>query len=150
MGTSLEDQGKGKPGSVLFMCSQNTVRSPMAASLARLLFPSGTFFASAGVREGLFNPFVTEVMAEKAQDLSHHVPQAFDNLDDTYFDLIVALSPAAYEKATAIAKSQSVDIEHWPIADATSIQGRRSIILDAYRAVRDDLSARIVARFDGN
>jgi len=137
------------PGSVLFMCSQNTVRSPMASGLAQALVPSGTFFASAGVREGLINPFAIEVMAEKEIDISGHEPQAFENLDDTYFDLIITLSAAAHATAMEIKRSQSVEVENWPIPDATAVQGRRSIILDAYRQVRDEISARIVARFDG-
>jgi protein-tyrosine-phosphatase len=130
------------------MCSQNTVRSPMAADLAVALVPDGIFFASAGVREGLVNPFAIEVMGEKDIDISGHEPQAFENLDDTYFDLIITLSAAAHATAMEIKRSQSVEVENWPIADATAVQGRRSIILDAYREVRNDLSARIVARFD--
>ncbi len=138
------------PGSVLFMCAQNAVRSPMAASLARANFPNSIFFSSAGVREGLFNPFTIEVMAEKGIDISQHEPRAFENLDDTYFDLIITLSPVAHAVALDIKRSQSIDVENWAIADATKVQGRRSIILDAYRQVRDDLAARIVARFGRN
>lgn len=138
------------PGSVLFMCSQNAVRSPMAEALAKALFPKSIFFSSAGVRDGLFNPFSVEVMAEKDIDISDHEPLAYEDLDDSYFDLIVTLSPIAHAVALDIKRSQSVEVENWSIADATKIQGRRSIILDAYRQVRDDLSARIVARFGGN
>jgi len=138
------------PGSVLFMCAQNAVRSPMAAAIAIAAFPNSIFFSSAGVRDGLFNPFAVEVMAEKNIDISDHEPRAYDDLDDTYFDLIITLSPVAHAVALDIKNSQSVDVENWSIADATKIQGRRSIILDAYRQVRDDLTTRIVARFDRN
>ncbi len=122
----------------------------MAAALARSLYPNSIFFNSAGVRSGLYNPFAAEVMAELDIDISDHQPEAFENLDDTYFDLIIALTTAANAAAQEIRRSQSVEVEHWPITDPTAIQGRRSIILDAYRQVRDDLSARIVARFGGN
>ncbi len=119
----------------------------MAAALAQKLVPGGIFFASAGVREGLHNPFAAEVMGELGIDINDHEPQTFENLDDTYFDLIITLSNAAQGAALEIKRSHSVEVEQWPIADATTIQGRRSIILDAFRDVRDDLSARIVARF---
>ena len=122
----------------------------MAASLARANFPNSIFFSSAGVREGLFNPFAVEVMAENGIDISGHEPRSYDNLDDTYFDLIITLSPVAHAVALDINRSQSVDVENWATADATKIQGRRSIILDAYRQVRDDLATRIVARFGRN
>ncbi len=138
------------PDSVLFMCSQNAVRSPMAEALAKMHYPKSIFFSSAGVREGLYNPFAIEVMAEENIDMSGHEPLAYENLDDSYFDLIITLSPIAHAIALDIKRSQSVEVENWTIADATKIQGRRSIILDAYRQVRDDLSARIVARFDRN
>ncbi len=138
------------PGSVLFMCAQNAVRSPMAAAIAIAEFPSSIFFSSAGVRDGLFNPFAVEVMAEKNIDISDHEPRAFEDLDDSYFDLIITLSPVAHAVALDIKRSLSIDVENWSIADATKIQGRRSIILDAYRQVRDDLTARIVARFGRN
>lgn len=141
---------QANPGSVLFMCAQNAVRSPMAAAIAKANFPNSIFFSSAGVREGLFNPFAAEVMAENQIDIANHEPQAFENLDDTYFDLIITLSPVAHAVALDIKRSQSVEVENWSIADATKIQGRRSIILDAYRQVRNDLAARIVARFSGN
>lgn len=139
---------KPMPGSVLFMCSQNAVRSPMAAALAKILIEKSIFFASAGVREGLFNPFAVEVMGESDIDIGDHQPQAYEALADSYFDLIIALSPIAHARALDIKRSQSVEVESWAIADATSIQGRRSIILDAYRQVRNDLSTRIVARFN--
>jgi len=138
------------PGSVLFMCAQNAVRSPMAAAIAIAKFPNSVFFSSAGVRDGLYNPFAVEVLAEIDIDISDHEPRAFEDLDDTYFDLIVTLSPVAYAVALDLKRRQSIDVENWAIADATKIQGRRSIILDAYRQVRDDLTARIVARFDRN
>ncbi len=148
--SDVDGGSSGNPGSVLFMCSQNAVRSPMAAALAQMHFPRSIFFSSAGVRDGLFNPFAVEVMAELDIDISGHEPQAYENLDDSYFDLIITLSPIAHAIALDVKRSQSVEVENWTIADATKIQGRRSIILDAYRQVRDDLSARIVARFGRN
>ncbi len=138
------------PGSVLFMCSQNSVRSPMAAALARVEFPNSIFFDSAGVRAGLKNSFAIEVMSELNIDISGHQPETFADLEDSYFDLIIALSTTARSAAMDINRSQSIEVEFWQIGDPTQTQGRRSIILDAYRAIRNDLSARIVARFGGN
>ena len=39
------------------------------------------------------------------------------------------------------------EVEYWPTADPTAIEGNREQRLDAYRAVRDQLLARIKARF---
>ena len=38
-------------------------------------------------------------------------------------------------------------IEYWPTADPTATEGNREQRLDAYRTVRDQLAARIKARF---
>ena len=40
------------PGAVLFACTMNVVRSPMAASILRHLAGRGVYVASAGVRAG--------------------------------------------------------------------------------------------------
>ena len=41
-----------RPQSVLFACSHNAVRSPMAEAIARQLFGREIYFASAGLRAG--------------------------------------------------------------------------------------------------
>ena len=41
----------------------------------------------------------------------------------------------------------AVAVEYWPMADPTAIEGNREQRLDAYRAVRDQLIARIKMRF---
>jgi hypothetical protein len=38
-------------------------------------------------------------------------------------------------------------VEYWPIADPTAVEGSREQRLEAYREVRDQLLARIRARF---
>ena len=48
--------------SILFACSENAVRSPMAEALARLQFGRAIHVASAGVRTGERDTFTTVVM----------------------------------------------------------------------------------------
>ena len=51
------------PGAVLFACTMNVVRSPMAAAILRHLAGRGVYVASAGVRPGdEIDPFATAVM----------------------------------------------------------------------------------------
>ena len=63
------------------------------------------------------------------------------------FDLIVTLSPEAHHGALELTRTLAVDVEYWPTADPTAIEGSRAQRLDAYRAVRDQLIERIRARF---
>jgi len=41
----------------------------------------------------------------------------------------------------------AVDVEYWPTADPTAVEGSREQRLDAYRAVRDQLMEKIRQRF---
>ena len=106
--------------SVLFACSENVVRSPMAEALTRLHFGRSMYVASAGVRPGERDPFVTGVMDEIGLDLSRHRPQSFEDLEDTNFDLIVTLSPQAHHRALDLTRTMAVDVVYWPTLDATA------------------------------
>jgi protein-tyrosine-phosphatase len=140
---SKEDR---RPEAVLFACSFNAVRSPMAAAIARNLFGKTIFIDSAGARRGELDPFAVAVMAEIGIDISRHRPQTFDDLEDTNFDLIVSLAPEAHHLALEYTRYNSVTAEYWPTPDPTLAGGAREAILEEYRAVRDQLSARIVKR----
>jgi protein-tyrosine-phosphatase len=135
------------PGAVLFACSRNAVRSPMAAAILRHLAGRRIYVESAGVRAGETDPFAVAVMDEIGIDLSGHRPTAVSDLHDTSFDLIVTLSPEAHHTALALTHRLKAAVEYWPTADPTATEGNRAQRLDAYRAVRDQLAARIKARF---
>jgi protein-tyrosine-phosphatase len=139
--------GADLPGAVLFACSRNAVRSPIAAAILKHLAGSRVYVASAGVRPGESDPFAAAVMEELGIDLSRHKPMSLEELDDTSFDLIVTLAPEAHHKALDLARSYAVDVEYWPTQDPTLTSGNREQILQAYRAVRDGLFAKIKARF---
>lgn len=135
------------PGAVLFACSRNAVRSPMAAAILKHLAGARIYVVSAGVRAGECDPFVATVMEELGIDLSRHKPMSLDELDDTSFDLIVTLAPEAHHKALDLVRNYAVDVEYWPTLDPTLTSGHREQILAAYRAVRDGLFAKIKRRF---
>ncbi len=139
-----------QPHAVLFSCGLNSVRSPMAAALFRHLFGHRAYVASAGVRIAELDPFAAAVMDELGLDISKHRPMTFEELDDwegLNFDLIVTLSPEAHHKALDLTRTIAADVEYWPTPDPTDTEGSREQRLDAYRAVRDMLLARIKERF---
>jgi len=138
------------PQSVLFACGMNSVRSPMAESLLRRMFPRALYVKSVGVRKGELDPFAAAVMAELGQDISAHRPMTFEELDDwegLNFDLIVTLSPEAHHKALDLTRTLAADVEYWPTPDPTTTEGSREQKLAAYREVCDALLARIRRRF---
>jgi protein-tyrosine-phosphatase len=105
---------------------------------------------SAGVRTGELDPFAVAVMDEVGLDISKHRPMTFEELEDwegLNFDLIVTLSPEAHHKALDLTRTIAADVEYWPTPDPTGQEGSRAQRLDAYREVRDMLTARIKERF---
>ena len=137
-----------RPQSLLFACSENAVRSPMAEALARQLLGRSIHLASVGVQPGERDPFVTAVMDEIGIDLKNHRPQRFEDLEDSNFDVIITLSPEAHHRALEFTRTMAVEVIYWPTADPTGTEGSRGIVLDAYRAVRDGLEQRIKVFFD--
>lgn len=149
MTTGGEEARAELPGSVLFACTMNVVRSPMAAAILRHLAGRRVYVASAGVRAGEADPFVTAVMDEIGIDVSQHQPHSLHDLNDTSFDLIITLSPEAHHQALELTRTMAVDVEYWPTFDASLMvgQGAREQTLQAYRTVRDRLFERIKKRF---
>ncbi len=137
-----------RPTAVLYACSMNSVRSPMAEGLTQKLFPGQIYVRSAGVRPGKIDPFVDAVMAEIGVDMSKHRPKTFEDLDESGFDLVVTLAPEAHHKALEMTRTEAVDVEYWPTLDPTLATGSREQILTEYRAVRDQLLMRIKKRLD--
>jgi protein-tyrosine-phosphatase len=139
-----------RPRAVLFACQMNSVRSPMAAALFAQMVGKTVRTASAGVQEGELDPFATAVMDEVGIDIARHKPMTFEQLEDLEgldFDLIVTLSPGAHHRALELVRRIPAEVEYWPTPDATGLEGNREQRLDAYRAVRDQLLARIRERF---
>jgi protein-tyrosine-phosphatase len=139
---------KNRPQSVLFACTRNVVRSPMAEALGRHIFGKEIYFASAGVKRGQTDGFTIAAMEELGIDLTKHRPHTFEDLEDASFDVIVTLSPEAHHKALEFTRTLATDVIYWPTLDPTAVEGSRERILDAYREVRDGLLNRIKKLLD--
>jgi protein-tyrosine-phosphatase len=141
-----------RPLAVLFACGMNSVRSPMAAALFGQMFGHTIYVGSAGVRKGELDAFAVAAMAELDIDISRHKPVTFEELEENEglnFDLIITLAPEAHHRALELTRVSGAEVEYWPTADPTAIEGSRGQRLDAYRDVRDQLLARIRERFAG-
>ena len=140
--------GQGElPAAVLFACTLNAIRSPMAAAVLRHLAGRRVYVASAGMRAGPADPMLAEVMEEIGIDLSRHVPLAISDLHDTSFDLVVTLSPEAHHAVLELTRTMAFEVEYWPAIDPSYVEGTREQQLEAYRALRDQLFAKIKRRF---
>ncbi len=134
--------------SVLFACTYNMIRSPMAAAMMRHFHGTRVYVDSVGVRDGdEVDPFAVAVMEEMGIDLSKHRCRSFEDLEDTNFDLIVSLSPEAQHRAIEMTRTMACDVEFWNTFDPTLVDGTRDAMLEAYRQVRDGLLVKLKQRF---
>ena len=135
------------PGSVLFACTNNAIRSPMAEGILKHLLGDRVYVDSVGVRAGEIDAFAVAVMDEIGIDITRHRSKAFEELEDTYFDLVVSLSPEAQHKAVEMTRTMAAEVEYWKTMDPSYVHGNREVRLKVYREVRDDLVHRIKLRF---
>ncbi|WP_374765132.1 arsenate-mycothiol transferase ArsC [Yunchengibacter salinarum] len=131
--------------SLLFVCNQNAVRSPMAEALARQMAAPGLHVASVGLVPGMLDPFSVAVMREAGIDIADHAPRALNRVDLADFDRVVALTDGALGAMQRALGPDSGKLLHWPIPDPGADDGSRAQLLAAYRSVRDQLKRRIAA-----
>lgn len=141
------------PSSVLFCCDHNSVRSPMAEGMMKKFYGQRAYVQSAGVRNDReVDGFTVAVTGELGIELARHRTRSFDEMEEwgddlAQFDLIVALTPASQRRALELTRYAHIDVEYWPIMDPTGLGETRSAKLDAYREARDQIRARMIARF---
>jgi protein-tyrosine-phosphatase len=135
------------PGSVLFACTLNAVRSPMAEALMKHFHGKRIYCDSVGVRTEDIDPLAVEVMGEIGLDLKRHMGKSFEELSDLSYDLVITLSPEAQHRAMELTRHMACDVEYWRTFDPSAVEGNRETRLDAYRQVRDELKRRILKRF---
>lgn len=128
---------------VLFVCSMNAVRSPMAEGLARMRYGRTLYVDSAGLSKTDRDGFALSVLRELGIDFEGDEPHTLDEIDCEGFDLVVALSSEAHARARELLRATSVELIYWPIEDATQVTGTRDQRLEAYRRVRDMIDRRI-------
>ncbi|HQS14046.1 arsenate reductase ArsC [Reyranella sp.] len=137
----------GLPSSLLFACSENSVRSPMAEALAKRLYGQRVYIDSVGVRASEVDGFAVAALDEIDIDVHRHHAKTFDDVDAASFELIVTLSPEAHHSALEFTRGTATEVEYWPMPDPSAVEGSRETRLEAYRHTRDQVLARLKSRF---
>ena len=136
------------PSAILFSCTMNSVRSPMAESIMKFLHGHRVYIDSVGVRSKDIDGFAIAVMDEIGIDLSRHHAKTFDDLEDDFFDVVITLSPEAQHRAVELTRVMACEVEFWNTMDPSLVESEdRETVLDAYRQVRDHLMMKIKQRF---
>jgi arsenate reductase len=130
---------------ILFLCSHNAARSPMAAALANSLFGDRYEGKSAGSSPRPLRPEAIVVMRELGIDISAHRPTSIKDLGGERFDYLVTLCPDTEEMCPFYPGAD--EVMHHGVEDPPGIDGAEAERLAAYRLMRDDIKGFIVATF---
>ncbi len=131
--------------SLLFVCSENALRSPMAEAMVKAAYGDQVYVDSVGIRQGTLDPLAVAVMEEIGIDFSGHAPKLLDDMIATSFELIVTLTPEAQHQAVELTRASACEVIYWRTLDPSMVEGSREVRLAAYREVRDALRAEIEA-----
>lgn len=135
------------PGAVLFVCTLNSIRSPMAEGLMKEKFGKDVYVQSCGIETGELNQIMVSIMREKGIDMSGHKAKSLEEISDTSFDILIAFTEDAAAAARAIFDDSDTDIEVWPLPDPTAGAQDVRAMMDNYRAVRENIEMRLDRRF---
>ena len=137
---------KPLPKSVLFVCYLNSIRSPMAEGIMKKLYPH-IQSQSCGMASGELDDLMVAVMREKNIDMSQHSAQTLGDVSDYPFDIVIAFTDAAGSAAEAAFYDSATVVERWPIPDPTHGSLDVRAMMNNYRAIRDNIEARLKRRF---
>jgi arsenate reductase len=132
---------------LLFLCTGNSCRSQMGEILLRRLRPEWTVL-SAGVEAHGLNPRMAAVMAEMGELPSDLRSKTLDDLAAEghplgSFDVVLTLCGDALDRCPVFPRS--IAHEHWGLPDPARATGTETEILARFRAVREELAARLSA-----
>lgn len=145
--TSPSAEKKRKSPSVLFICNQNAVRSPMAEALAYKHSKRRMFVESVGLVAGALDPFSVAVMAEEGINIEDHQAKTLADVDIRLFDRIIALTQESYNHIKKLDIGPETTLEFWSTPDPSDAEGNRDQMMDSYRLVRDRLEVQIADNF---
>lgn len=134
-----------KKPKVLFLCTGNSARSQMAEAFLRAYAGDHFDVYSAGLEpKGRILPDVLLVMKEIGLDMAGQTSKGVEEyLGKAVFAHTVTVCGDAEENCPAIFLSMGKH-EHWPFDDPARMQGDDAERLEAVRAVRDGISARVI------
>jgi arsenate reductase len=130
-----------KPFNILFLCTGNSCRSQMAEGWAKYYGRPLFEIQSAGIETHGKNPRAIAVMKEAGVDISDQESTKVTEDMLTQADLVVTVCGHADEHCPILPPGTKK--EHWPLEDPAKARGTEEVIMEQFRASRDDIKARV-------
>ncbi|HUT39876.1 MAG TPA: arsenate reductase ArsC [Gammaproteobacteria bacterium] len=128
---------------ILFLCTGNSCRSQMAEGWARHFAGNRHTIQSAGLEAHGKNPRAIAVMREAGVDISGQESTPVTDAMLAAADIVVTVCGHADEHCPAV--PAGVKKIHWPLSDPAKAAGSDEIVMEVFRASRDDIRQRVVA-----
>jgi ArsR family transcriptional regulator, arsenate/arsenite/antimonite-responsive transcriptional repressor / arsenate reductase (thioredoxin) len=135
-GPAADPPGSRDLAQVLFVCSGNSARSPMAAGWLNHLGAGQVTARSAGVSPGPLHPLAVAAMAEHDVDISGHQATHLDAYAGDRFARVITLCDRARENCGELPGAAA----HWSIPNPAQAHPAD---LDAFRATARELRTRV-------
>lgn len=135
-----------KPKHILFLCVANSARSQMAEGIARALAQASaapTRISSAGSDPGVINPMAKRALAEIDIPSDAQFSKPISDIALETVDCVITLCA---EEVCPVVPSR-VATYHWGLPDPAAATGSEDQVLASFRAVRDELRARLEVVF---
>ncbi len=126
---------------VLFLCTHNSARSPMAEALLGRAAAGRFAVESAGTEPGTLHPLAVQAMAEKSIDISAQGVKDVSRLVEERFDYVITVCDDARERCPVF--PGAARRFHWSLPDPCAARGSEAERLAAFRDVRDRLASLI-------
>lgn len=128
---------------VLFLCTGNSARSQMAEAIVNARVGDTWEAVSAGTRPaGYVHPAAVQALREIGIEHAGR-SKSVDEFRDAPFDLVVTVCDSAAEECPVwLGKGRRV---HLGFPDPAAVKGTDEEVLAAFRAVRDDIAAKVPA-----
>ena len=130
---------------ILFMCTHNSARSPIAEGLLMSLYGDRYQAYSAGIDPKDVHPLAVKVMAEKEIDISNHKPTSIKDLWGQEFEVLAKIRDFEIEPCTFFPAGKKRI--HKELKDPLSLEGTEEENLEGFRKARDELESWIVETF---
>jgi arsenate reductase (thioredoxin) len=128
---------------VLILCTGNSCRSQMAEALVNRELGGRWEARSAGTRPAAaVHPLAVRAMAELGVDISGAVPRSVETSIGEGWDLVVTVCDSARESCPIFPRP--VEQVHVSFPDPALAEGTEAARLAVFRAVRDDIRARLL------